>query len=660
MSPPPDNVQRGAREKKLMELPILTTLTPLRDNNDEKDSTVLSYHVRNDDNQASPLLLLPARVRRRIYLHLNTVPRNEDPNFPYVFNLQGKNEREMVGFHGLLLSCRAVYKEMSIILYSENRFFVRYYENRCLLPLHKLTPSSIAHITHLKIVLNNASCHCFAGERHAMGGCDIGLSKYHCWSHSLRVNGWSDVPDCTATGKKRISIDSRLPFAKKILSDWHRAASYLSAHINSNQLELCVVCDFRDKDVLLAKQIVEPLARFPKLKNCHIRLCKKPTPKIQQIAQDAVLQALHIQNRPQPTTSQALQQVLQSPNVPTASSNAASATASGLMRGLLDLPCELRFQIFEYTDLITPWKMVTWSRDPNGFALKRFDCGYLTLPRSGEANADRTCRARVHHGCQFMYCAEAKPGPSNGCFCRLDHSAYSSSCKCWASPRYLFLICHKLRKDAQAVFFSGNRFHIHDFRTSRGIPRGRGVYPYERLAASIFLGDLVPVYALANLRHITLFFPAYIHEDWPREDSAASADWKETIGCVAAKLNYSRLKIRLVMEDGSNYADNSYHRVKIFSRANLTRAQGEAILAGYSLILGPLAQIGRNHDLTFSASLTWPWAWTEETLDKVNNLPLAMGRRYVGHRMRYLEEQAENIVMGRQTTALREPPSEES
>lgn len=658
MSPPPDDAQEGAQETKPIDLPILT-LTPLRDANDDKGSTVLSSHVNNDENQAYPLLLLPARVRRRIYLHLNTVPRNEDFNFPYVFNLQGKNEREMVGFHGLLLSCRAVYKEMSTILYSENRFFIRYHENRCLLPLHKLTPSSIARITHLKIVLNNASCHCSAGERHAMGGCDVGLLKYHCWSHSLRANGWSDVKDCTATGKKRVSIDSRLSLAKMILSDWRLAASYLSEHINPNQLELCVVCDVRDKDDLLAGQIVEPLARFPKLKNCHIRLCRKPAPKIQQIAQDAVLQALHIQRRPQPTTSQALA-ALQSPNVPTASSNAASATASGLTRGLLDLPCELRFQIFEYTDLITPWKMVTWSRDLDRFALKRFDCGYLKRPCSGETNSDRTCQSEVHHGCQFMYCAEAKPGPSNGCFCRRDHSAYSSNCKCWASPKYLFLICHKLRKDSQTVFFSGNRFEIHDFRTSLEIPRGRGVYPYERFAASIFLRDLVPVYALANLRHITLFFPAYIHEDWPREDSTASADWKETIGCVAAKLNHSCLNIRLVMVDGSNYADNSYHRVKIFSRGNLTREQGEAILAGYSLILGPLSQIGRNHNLKFSASLTWPWAWTEETLDKVNNLPPALSRRYLRDRMRYLEEQAENIVMGRQTTALREPPSEES
>lgn len=52
--------------------------------------------------------------------------------------------------------------------------------------------------------------------------------------------------------------------------------------------------------------------------------------------------------------------------------------------------------------------MVTWSRDPGGFALKRFDCG--CLKRSGELDPDRTSRPGFHHSCQFLRCPEAKPG----------------------------------------------------------------------------------------------------------------------------------------------------------------------------------------------------------------------------------------------------------
>jgi hypothetical protein len=62
------------------------------------------------------LLGLPTSIRRRIYWHLGMARWD---GLPFLFNLKGSvNPIEQVAFHGLLLSCRAVYVETSALLFS--------------------------------------------------------------------------------------------------------------------------------------------------------------------------------------------------------------------------------------------------------------------------------------------------------------------------------------------------------------------------------------------------------------------------------------------------------------------------------------------------------------------------------------------------------------
>jgi hypothetical protein len=75
----------------------------------------------------------------------------------------------------------------------------------------------------------------------------------------------------------------------------------------------------------------------------------------------------------------------------------------------------VRIRILEYTDLVTPQREVTWSRQDKGYVV--FDRAY-----------------QEDHSSQFFDCWLATRGASNGCFCRRRHAAFSLECKCWAPP----------------------------------------------------------------------------------------------------------------------------------------------------------------------------------------------------------------------------------
>lgn len=107
---------------------------------------------------APPILRLITPLRRRIYLYADLLS-SDDLGLPYVFDLHGKSNPSRIGFNGLLLSCRTIYTEASALLYSANRFVIRYWDKRSLEPLRNLTPTPLLRLTFFNIVLNQASCH---------------------------------------------------------------------------------------------------------------------------------------------------------------------------------------------------------------------------------------------------------------------------------------------------------------------------------------------------------------------------------------------------------------------------------------------------------------------------------------------------------------------
>lgn len=192
----------------------------------------------------------------------------------------------------------------------------------------------------------------------------------------------------------------------------------------------------------------------------------------------------------------------------------------------------MRFRILENSDLVTPWKEITWDRHGcSGRDGSRNRGAYhIVSPRCRNVEIHGSeCPPRLHHSCQLINCSEIFPEPSFGCSCHVKHSAYSSTCRFWQRPYYLFLICSMLCKDAKTVFFSENRFTIHDFDAwfpKKNSIRSRGAYRHVCFATrSSYSSFQLP------LRHPlpSADVSRYPYDFWPQDDHPALVDWANTL-----------------------------------------------------------------------------------------------------------------------------------
>ena len=599
------------------------------------------------DSSTPVLLRLPPSVRRRIYFYIGVARWD---GLPLLFDLDGPLESsKQIAFGGLLLSCRTLYVEASALMFSANRFVIHYSNKRSLQPLRNLTPLSLASLASLKIVLNETSCH-HRRKNESEGKCCDGplgvswfsLPESHCQGHYQ-----GDYPthhDGPLEGSHSI--------AGLMLDDWLRTAEYLSSRIRPRALELCLVCDVDQQETDLARKVVTPLSSFPELKECHIRLCRSPNSELAQIAQHAAQQACH---RLEPHSPPSLSS---SPR-------------------LLNLPRELRLHILGYTDLVTPWREVLWTRLERGYH----------YPSSGCSGAyHEFCPPTHHHGCQFGGChhqlcvnySYLLYRTSIGCFCRVRHAAFSSTCRCWAPPTPLFLVCHTLAEDARFVFFSLNRFVVSDSLASPlnpyrafvfpmigwverhdgwgnrwysaplppapppPAPPRPSAYPAQRFAASQFLRDVVPANGLEYLRFLELVFPPYNDQCWPQDGHLALQDWAHTLNWAKSKLSIPSLTLRLTMAGVKSISPEFPGQ-----RGELSQAQGDEVLAGYNRILRPLACLSEGGLAHFYADFAWPWKWTnwdENMLEEMGS-PEAVWD-WLHSNEDILNEDAERFVLG--------------
>ncbi|KAK4097660.1 hypothetical protein N658DRAFT_569172 [Parathielavia hyrcaniae] len=224
--------------------------------------------------------------------------------------------------------------------------------------------------------------------------------------------------------------------------------------------------------------------------------------------------------------------------------------------------------------------------------------GYYQTCRPPCTNPQGGCPPDIHDGCRRIHCTSYVDPPDPferhpAFFCRRRPSAFTSTCRCWAPSTDLFLICRVLCRDAQFVFFSRNRFIVHDFRALMpwDLPNVHTTryYPYERLFASEFLRDIIPVHCLADLRFLELVFPPYVPHGWPNSERAAISDWCDTVDWIRDKINAPALTLSLAMVD--------FHRHDVPNlRRDLTRDHGNQIIKGYSSILRCLRPLARDSD----------------------------------------------------------------
>ncbi|KAH6855812.1 hypothetical protein B0I37DRAFT_63368 [Chaetomium sp. MPI-CAGE-AT-0009] len=570
-----------------------------------------------------PLLRLTPEVRLRIYRYLGLASWN---GRPYQFDLRGgrASVRRHVGcpavpidFHGLLISCRTIYAEAAALLYSANSFVVHHYapgQLPGLHPLGALTEPSLRSLSQLKIVVNEAACHNRVTKNDKKCCCCQGRDDED-WSYSL----WCRKKHCGIHQAPLLS-DGAMSADDDMRRAWHSAAAQLFSRIAPGRLALSLVCDIDPQHPLalhLAESILAPLRLLPRsyLSECRIRLAKTPDGPLQQLAQDA---AVHACGLPAP--------------VPHASPEPLGAATTATTATLASLPRELHVRILEYTDLVVPRRQVMWSRPDRTYMVLRFLRGADPPPTPDELYAD-----------QFFECYRDRP---EGCFCRRRHAVFSSHCRCWAPPGpALFLVCRALSQQAQYVFFSRNRFIIHDYEASTVLPSpqpgssppGRGSYPFDKFAASEFLRDVVPASALAHLRFLELVFPPYPSAMWPGPEHPAARDWPTTISQLLRDggLNLPALTLRVVVMDESNGASD---RTDV-----ATAEEAAALLRGYADFVRPFR--GRGLGLArFYAHFRYPW---QKPLDVVISEPGRRGPWYDPQlQKRELKERLERYVMG--------------
>lgn len=166
--------------------------------------------------QHAEILRLPSSVRRRIYHHAGLIPGPSDETF----DLNRKSRTTTLGFQGVLLSCRTIYEEGSEVLYSSNRFAVRYSRPGSLRCLQNLRIGSVKALRSLKVILAETSCHFPVDQSY--GECCVGNGQCHAsHDHDAPLDGNADA----------------------LLAEWKSTATYLASIVEPGNLSLSIVCD---------------------------------------------------------------------------------------------------------------------------------------------------------------------------------------------------------------------------------------------------------------------------------------------------------------------------------------------------------------------------------------------------------------------------------
>ncbi|KAK4231556.1 hypothetical protein QBC38DRAFT_466053 [Podospora fimiseda] len=520
-----------------------------------------------------------------------------------------------------MLSCRRIYKEVAALVYSSNSFVIHSITGD-LRPILNLTPTAVRSLRHLKILINpQPKCHI----KTPMGGRAL---QACCFASD-------DLCDQMHINFHKPPLRSSFTSHRVFFHEWQSVAAHLSRNLAPGQLALFIVCDVEPQDSEAVRLALSPFSLFPTLKECHLRLSEQPVPHLQELAEKAVSRALGSPPLPIPATT---------------------------TTPFMTLPREIRLRILSYTDLVTPLKEISYTGhayiadQPNHASAHIAGRNWCPHHRARNVN----CRADHHHGCQFTKCWLKYHNGDNlaGCFCNLKHTAVSSICKCWEPPTYLFLVNKLLHHEAQHVFFSLNRFIIHE----NGYPASSSLdsssmtrlLPLEIMQPTstyFFLHKLTPT-NLYSLRFLEIAFPP------PPLCSFNLEAWKLTISQIKPFLNLDGLTIRVVIP-GRLYdkppplaGGGSNELSVLFSKAIETEQT-------YLDIIKPLSALGIHHQTEtgeeeglsrFYANLHYPWTSCpgekEGPVAKDGDAGLVKWHKYMIKQEERMREQAERSVLG--------------
>lgn len=195
----------------------------------------------------------------------------------------------------LLRTCRPVYTEVLALIYSMNRFVTH-----DLCPLRNLTPSSLRSLSELK---THVHAKIGGDERRCRPGHDYCGLLYSAYN----------------TGKL---LDSSNSADARIIEEWAVTAAHIGSNIQAGTLVLSLICDVENLET--ANLVLAPLHQWPQLARCSIRLSNWPNSVLSDLARATSRALMHSQD----------------------------AEVFPRYQGL---PTELRLNILQYTDLVTPW-----------------------------------------------------------------------------------------------------------------------------------------------------------------------------------------------------------------------------------------------------------------------------------------------------------------
>ncbi|OTB13283.1 hypothetical protein K445DRAFT_167360 [Daldinia sp. EC12] len=418
---------------------------------------------------------LPATVRRRIYDYAGLISGRAI----YLHSLKQPHDYHEVENHSshtiesnacdwcdrlhltscLLQTCKAIYAEVSVVVYSENDLFVsQYFLDDGLRILSNITPYACSKMANLYVHLN--------------------LPEGFC-PRSYILEG--------------VRVE---PILKSRMAAWKRAAEHILTHASPQKLSLFLICDVYSQTNIVP-DVLAPLVNFPDtLKDCSVRL-NNTRDNLYSIARHAA----------------------------TTASYKPSAALTRPFR-FLDLPQELQQSILKYTDLVTPSQEVWWNPQ-RGFY-------YIYPPHN--------FFAEEYLNEAFQICSDDHF--ELGCFCMINHSVYSSRCRCWRPPQALFLVCRAMYETSRVIFYSNNRVAVLPIV---GLWTGRSPL-LAGLEAFTFLTKSLRPDTLPHLRYLELVCPPFETNDSLKPPDAASyVAWQYIVDYLKAHADLPVLTIAVYM-----------------------------------------------------------------------------------------------------------------
>ena len=313
----------------------------------------------------------------------------------------------------LFLCSPSMTEAVSHVLYSKNRFEVRRSGPGGFKPLFALGARNISFLTFLRVYLDipppsNRSCLC-----------------YECYSDSgARPIRYS------SNGKPlgHACWPSRCSCTIQALGDWQKLCAFLAAHVVPGRLKLVLEADVRNErtekiDYDLAQEIIDALAKVPRLADCSVRL--------------SAIADTELRNQ----CSKAEDKV-----------TGRNTETFSLFK---DLPIELREHILSFTGLVAPHDLL-YSLDSNLEPLC-FWRRYSTI--ASGASSSNPDYDELDFEDEYMMGAGSLRRGFCGCpRCDTEYGCLlPSECPLWHFPKELFYVSHNISQLSRRIFFTQNR-----------------------------------------------------------------------------------------------------------------------------------------------------------------------------------------------------------